>query len=217
MPELNELGLTEESAPQVDWDAPEAGQTPPAVYPGVYTLKFKLPENHSDWYDTQEVQMVAGNPASKRKFLIFKPEPFVLLYHSMDGKEAPVPADAQTGLPIQLPPQRVSFYKSAKMNISQGAEWLRAMGARLNNITQEIDGALKQLDGRAQFKGEVGWRAFFRSTETTVSTHPRKKKGELPWPREADGTPSLMATNPQTGEKAYGYPEIFRIILPTTK
>ena len=59
-------------------------------------------------------------------------------------------------------------------------------------------------------------RAYFKSTDTTVSTHPRgKKSGELTWARAADENWELMATNPSTGEKLYGYAEIANVKMPT--
>src|SRR5438046_9839563 len=78
MPRLDELGLNEQSAPEFDWDAPEAGRVPPAVYPGLYTLRFRLPENTEDWFDGVEREVIKRNPASKRKFLELTYEPEVV-------------------------------------------------------------------------------------------------------------------------------------------
>ena len=216
MPDLQSLGLSEQAAPAVDYDAPEMGQQPPVAYPGIYTFLFKMPEDKGSWFDKQEVEMVKGNPGSKRAFLVVHAVPAIIAYHaSRDAAGQPVPVDADSGQPPQLPPQRFSFFKSDRMQISQGGELLRALGMRLNNIFAEIEPALTQVDGRVTFMGELGWRAFFQSTGTTVSTHPRKKKGEILWPRGADGQPELLAVNPATGEKAYGYPDIFKIVPPT--
>src|ERR1700690_960915 len=105
MPNLNELGLTEESTPAVDWDAPELGNSPPAVYPGIYTLTFKMPESHADWFESQEVQMVKGNPATAKKFLVIKPQPAIVASHaSRDAEGIPIPDDGSG--PKQMPPQR---------------------------------------------------------------------------------------------------------------
>jgi hypothetical protein len=217
MPKLSDLGLDEGAAPQIDWDAPEAGQTPPPVYPGIYTLRFKMEEKPEDWFDMNEVEMVKGNPATKRKFLVVNYVPDVIASHATRDSEAqPVPLDAVTNAPIHLGPQRASFFKSERMMISEGGELLRALGVRLEgNMLQQIESTLQQINGRVSFMAEVGWRAYFKTTDTTVTTHPKgKKSGNLPWPRSADGKPELLATNPATGEKAYGYAVVAKIIPP---
>jgi hypothetical protein len=217
MPNLNQLGLDEGAAPQIDWDAPEAGQTPPPVYPGIYTLRFKMEEKTEDWFDANEVEMVKGNPATKRKFLVVNYLPDVIASHATrDAAAVPVPNDPTTNAPVHLGPQRASFFKSDKMMISEGGELLRALGVRLEgSMLAQIEPTLQQLNGRVSFMAEVGWRAYFKSTETTITTHPRgKKRGDLPWPRSADGTPELLATNPSTGEKVYGYAYVAKIIAP---
>lgn len=216
--DLNKLGLTEESAPQVDWDAPEGGKTPPSVYPGLYTLLFRLPEDPEEWFDAVEREVMKGNPQSKKKFLELTYVPDVVA--NSQGQ----PVAAEGGEPLRLGPQRVNTFMSPKMRINQMAELLRAMGVRLegNFMAQQpsgktlIEETVEQLDGKATFQAEIIWRAYFKSTDTTVSTHPRgKKSGELLWPRQADGSPELMAVNPQTGEKAYGYAEVSRVHMPT--
>src|SRR6266576_562375 len=125
MPNLNELGLNEDAAPPIDWDAPEAGRTPPPVYPGLYTLRFRLPENTEDWFDGVEREVIRGNPASKRKFLELTYEPEVLA----DGQGRPLAAE--DGSTLHLGPQRANTFMSAKMRIHALAELLRAMGVRL--------------------------------------------------------------------------------------
>jgi hypothetical protein len=223
MPSLNELGLTEDSAPQVDWDAPEAGSAPPAVYPGIYTLQFKLPEDVKDWFETQTVNTVKNDPKTAAKFLVIRAVPAILQVHKdasgnplREAAGIPVPMDEVSGLHRQMPPQRISFFKNAKMPISRGGELLRAMGVRLEgSLLAQIEQTLQQLNGRATFVAELGWRAYFKSTDTTVSTHPRKKAGELRWPKAADGNFELLAVNPQNGQKAFGYLEIMSIFAPT--
>lgn len=215
MPNLNELGLSDEAAPQVDWDAPEAGQTPPAVYPGVYRMEFRMPEDKSNWFDKRDVDVYGpdGKPTGQKTPILqvnYTPRVLTTL------KGDPVVVDGEN--PI-LPRQRADFYKSPKMLISKGAELLRGLGVRLEGpIIPQIQSTLEQVNGNATFVGEVIWRAYFKSTETTVSTTPRKGKGgrksELAWPREQDGRPTLLAVDPQTGEKMYGYPEIARVKAP---
>src|ERR1700722_16316110 len=129
MATLQELGLTEDSTPQFDYDAPEAGMSPPPVYPGIYTLLFKMPDDPKDWFDKNEVNMVKDNPATKKAFLVINYHPSVMLNHATrDAEGRPVPNDATTNLPIQLGPQRASFFKSDKMMISEAGELLRAIG-----------------------------------------------------------------------------------------
>jgi hypothetical protein len=213
VPDLNELGLTDASVPEVDWDAPEGGASAPQIYPGYYQLQFALDENPSDWFDSITVNAVQGDASTAQKYLVLIHKP-VVLYAFKDAVDTnPIQLPAELGK-VQLPPQRASFYKSPRMMISNGAELLRACGVRLNNILQEIKPAVTQLNGRASFRAEIGWRAYFKTSEVTVSTHPRKKKGDVPWPKGPDGQYLLSATNPQTGEKAFGYPDIVRVILP---
>ena len=116
--------------------------------------------------------------------------------------------------------QRISDYRSDKMTMSQAAELIRCLGL-VDEIKQQTGGkltrpalitALQQADGRARGSASFIWRAYFPDTKTTVSTKPRKGKGkradEVAWPKNADGTFAPMATDPATGDKAYGKLEI---------
>lgn len=212
MPDLRSLGLTEDAAPQVDWEAPPPGMTPPPVTPGSWWLKFVMPEKEEDWFDAVEREVVKGNPTTKRKFLEMTIEPEVVA----DNLKRPVANE--DGSAIKLGPQRFNTFMSPKMRIHQLGELLRAVGVRIDgSIVEQIAGVAKQLNGQALFEAEVIWRAYFKSTDTTVSTHPRgKKSGELLWPRAADGSWELMATNPSTGEKAFGYATISSVKVPTS-
>lgn len=218
MPDLSSLGLNEEAAPQVDWDAPEAGKQPPPVYPGAYTLRFRLGDNPEEWFDAVEREVIKGKPESKRKFLELTYEPEVVA--DSQGR----PLANEDGSPLKLGPQRANTFQNAKMRINQLAELIRSMGVRLegNFLAKEdngktvIENAVAQLNGNATFQAEIIWRAYFKSTDTTVSSHPRSKKsGELLWPRNAAGELELLAKNPSTGETAYGYAEIARVKMPT--
>jgi len=216
MPDLRSLNLNEDAAPQVDWDSPPPGMQPPPVTPGVWYLKLVMPENKEDWFDGVERATLKdaqgkGIPSSVRKFLEVTIVPEVVA----DNQKRPVAAE--DGSPLKLGPQRFNTFKSPKMNIHRLAELLRGCGVRIEgSILEQVDSVFTQLNGQAIFEAEVIWRAYFKSTDTTVSTHPRgKKSGELVWPRAADGNWELMATNPSTGEKAYGYAEIANIKLPT--
>lgn len=224
MPNLDSLGLNEQAAPQVDWDAPPPGMTPPPVVPGLWRLKLVMPESVEDWFDGVERATLKDSkgqpvPSSIRKFLEVTIEPEIVA----DSQGRPVAAE--DGSALKLGPQRFNTYMSPKMRIHRLAELLRGMGVRieLNFMAKEANGrsvienAMAQLNGQATFDAEIIWRAYFKSTDTTVSTHPRgKKSGELIWPRAADGSWELMAKNPSTGESAYGYAEIASIKLPTS-
>jgi hypothetical protein len=218
MPNLDDLNLTEEAAPVVDWDAPEQGKSPPAVFPGLYTLRFKMPEDVEGWFDAVERMTIKDNPTSKRKFLEITYQPEVIA--NSDGQPIALP-DGET---ILLGPQRASTFMNAKMRIHAVAELLRAMGVRVEGslLTKQANGKMvienvvRELDGKATFKAELIWRAYFKSTETTISSHPRgKKSGELLWPRDANGQCELLCKNPQTGETSYAYVEVARVKLPT--
>jgi len=211
MPELS-LNLNEDAAPQIDWDAPPPGMTPPPVVPGTWLLKLVMPENTEDWFDAVERNVIKDNPTSKRRFLEVTIEPEVVA----DSLNRPVANE--DGSPLKLGPQRFNTFMSPKMRIHRLGELLRGMGVRIEgSIKDQIGDVMKQLNGQATFTAEIIWRAYFKSTDTTVSTHPRgKKSGELLWPRAADGSWELMAKNPSTGESAYGYAEIANIKLPTS-
>lgn len=219
MPDLDSLNLTEEAVPQVDWDAPEAGKTPPAVFPGLYTLRFKMPEDVSTWFDAVERMTIKDNPTSKRKFLEITYQPEVIA--DSEGRAIAMP-DGET---IVLGPQRASTFMNAKMRIHAIAELLRSMGVRIDgsllakqeNGKMVIENVLRELDGKATFKAELIWRAYFKSTDTTISSHPRgKKSGELLWPRDASGNCELLCKNPSTDETSYAYVEVARVKLPTS-
>jgi hypothetical protein len=211
MPDLNSLGLNEEAAPQCDWDAPPPGMTPPSVVPGDWWLKFVMPEKEEDWFDKVKRNVIKDNPTSARDFLEVTIEPEVVA----DSQKRPVANE--DGSPLKLGPQRFNTFMSPKMRIHRLAELLRGVGVRIEgSIVSQIADVCKQLNGQALFEAEIIWRAYFKSTDTTVSTHPRgKKSGELLWPRDAQGNWELMAVNPSTGEKAFGYAEIASIKLPT--
>lgn len=230
MPDLASLGLTEESCPQVDWDSPEGGKTPPRVFPGEYIFKFGMPEDVEEWFAVVDRALVRGGK-EKKKFLeiTYIPTAIAMFMQDAKGKVATEPtpiADQETGEPIVLGPQRVSTWMSVKMTINMAAELLRGMGVRIegswlavsqnNPAVSVIQDTLTQLNGKAQFRAEVIWRTYFKSTETTFSSRPRGRE-ELPWPRNAQGELELMATNPSTGEKAFAYAEISRVKMPVAE
>jgi len=212
--DLSKLGLTEEAAPQVDWDAPEQGKVPPAVYPAEYLLRLVMPEDRDTWFEKVEVEVIKGKPESKRPFLKINYGANVV------ANSQGVPMANEDGTPISLPPQNVSTFMNPRMLIHRGAELLRAMGVRVEgSFLEQIEDVLAQLNAQgATFHAEVIWRCYFKSTGTTVSTHPRSKKsGELPWPRNAQNEWEMLAVNPMTGEKGYGYPTIEAFKVPTAE
>lgn len=218
MPDLSQLNLNEEATPQVDWDAPEPGSFPPVVRPGTYELRFRMPESQSDWFDAQEIETVKGDPNSKRKFLQINYNPEVVA--DVKGNAIP-PLEGSDKQPV-LMFQRANFYRSEKMvkaNMnSSGGDLLRGLGLRLTAVNPEaVRDALASVDGRVQFKAEVGWRCYFKSSDLTVSTFPSKSRGEVAWPKNAQGDFLDMAVNPKTGEKGYGQAQIIRVKLPTSK
>jgi len=207
MPDLSELNLNEESTPSVDWDAPEAGSTPPAIGVGTYLFAFHMPKETKDWFDAQEVEVVKGQP--KRKFLKINYEAQAI--GDKDGNLFAAPEDGSE-LPT-LKFQNASFFKTEKMLISFGGELLRALGLRITGaLTPEaIKEALSTVDGRVNFTGEVKWEAYFKSDGTRFSTAPNKKKGDLQWPKDQEGKFTLTVENPTTGQKAFGRAIITRV------
>src|ERR1700676_4442532 len=128
MPDISDLNLTEESVPQIDWDAPEAGKVAPAIGVGTYLFAFHMPKESKDWFDAQEVNVAPpGQPVNKKRFLKINYEPQVI--GDKDGTLYPEPTDG-AGLPI-LKFQNASFFKTEKMLISFGGELLRALGLRI--------------------------------------------------------------------------------------
>lgn len=204
MADLQELNLSAESTPQVDWDAPEAGSAPPPIAPGTFTMLFHRPTTANERWDVQEVEVNKGQP--KVKFAVVNYE--VDVVGDKDGN--PYSPDETTGEYVRLKKQRASFFKSDKMLISMAAELMRAMGIRLTGALtpQAADEALETVDGRGRFLGTVIWRTFFKDSQTTFSTMPNKKRHEVQWPKEVDGSFSATVVDPSTGQKKYGYAEI---------
>jgi len=99
------------------------------------------------------------------------------------------------------------------MLISFGGELLRALGLRITGaLTPEvIQDALSTVDGRVNFFAEIKWEAYFKSDGTRFSTQPRKKKGDLQWPKDQEGKFTLTVENPTTGQKAFGRAIITRV------
>jgi|SRR6267142_226556 len=212
MPDLSELNLTEESMPQVDWDAPEAGSVPPSITVGTYLFAFHMPKDSKDWFDGQKVDVnknIKGAPEKIINFLKINYEAQAI--GDKDGTLFAAPEDGSE-LPT-LKFQNASFFKTEKMLISFAGELMRALGLRLTGAftPEAIKDALSTVDGRVNFYGEVKWEAYFKSDGTRFSTSPNKKKGDLPWPKDQEGKFTLTVENPTTGQKAFGRAIIQRV------
>jgi hypothetical protein len=222
MPDLSELNLSEEATPAVDWDAPESGSFPPQVTPGTYTLLFRMPESEANWFDKQDVGLKHDNGPDKGKpvlvngeqvkkaFLVIQPEFQVI--GDKDGN--PYTPEPGSELPV-IRFQRFSFFKNDNMQISFGAELLRSIGIRISGAMtpQAIRDEVRKVNGQVTLKGEIAWETYFKSTETRVSTVARVKKGEIKWPRSADGSFDPMVSNPKNpnDQKQYGREKVIRV------
>ena len=200
-PDINDLGLPPEEIAAIDYDAPEPGQFPAMVYPGTYQFTFKLAE---DPFDAVEIE------GKKYLQVVYSATATVRAEDTPGGEPGGDPVE------VSLNYQRVNAYKHPKMSNSSLGDLIRALGLKLQGALtpQLIANTLKEVDGRAQFTGEVGWRAYCKSDEHTISTNPRKKKGDTPWPRTADGKPELQAQCPKCKQKMYGNADIVRHKLP---
>lgn len=190
----------------VDYDLPQSGSFVPAVPPGVHTGVFKLGEQ--DPFEPAEIQVRSG---IRQKF--------AQVTHS-----AVIPVRNGTGATDdhEVNFLRANWYVSDKMRQanmqSSAAELTRSLGIRIEGkmTVERWQDALRHADGRARFTAEYGWELYCRSCgKTTVSTTPRKKQGQSPWPRKPDGTPQPMAHCPKCkGAPAYGSVRIVRYMLP---
>jgi hypothetical protein len=191
---------------EVDYNLPESGSFAPPVPPGVHTGVFKLAER--DAFEPTYIEIRSGVK-----------EKFAQVIHS-----ALISVQNGTGAASdhEVNFLRANWFVSDKMKQanmqSSAAELTRSLGIRIEGklTVQRWQDALRHADGRARFTAEYRWELYCRSCrETTVSTTPRKKQGQAPWPRESDGTPELMARCPKCkGAPAYGSVRIVRYKLP---
>lgn len=203
MPDIDELGLPEEAVPEIDWEAPEAGAFPPEIYPGVYEFLFCLPEETSEQFDKVKVD--------GKDYLQVIYEADVL----RDSQAAAIPPH-EDGKQPRLAYQRASAYKHPRMSNSMLGDLIRSLDLRIEGpltpliIAQTLRGA----DGRRTFRGDVGWRFYCKTCDITVATHPRRRQGDVAWPRDDVGHFVDVVTCPQCGQKGYGRAEILRFKLP---
>ena len=191
MPSIEELGLNPEQLEpgQVDYDAPESGSIPPQVPVGTHEFLFNGLED-----DPYSIQVV-----KEKNYL----QVTYRVQCLTNDKE--------------LRFQRVSTYKSEKMNNSMLAELLRALGIKVGNLEpQTVNAALLGVAGRGTFRAHVDWRAYNKVTGETFSTSPNISKGEQRVPRNGDGGYDEKV-NWADGTTTYLGSEInpFRFKLPT--
>jgi hypothetical protein len=192
---INDLDLTPESIPEIDFDAPEAGSFAPQLSPGIYDFAFKLAD---DPYTTTEIK---GQQC------------LVVNYSALTDKE---------GQEVALNFQRVTSFQNEamrRMNLQHGVgDLLRALNFRLDGkqTRSRIGEAFDQASNeRRHFRGKVEWRRYCKVCEKTISTSPRTKRGDIAWPKAADGQGyELAVACPGCGEKAYGQAQIQRFLLP---
>jgi len=200
MTEANIDELNDDLLGEVDYDAPEPGSFPPRIQPGIYDFKFELED-----------------------------EPFGQTSWEKDGKtfyevrhKATITVTKEDGSreDITLRFIRANFFyndamKKAGMNSSAG-DLLRSLGIVIKGgISRSVlEQSLREADGRSHGRASFGWRVKFDGTKTVVSTAPRKKKGEVAWPKDNQGNFLPMATDPKSGQKAYGRENLLRYLLP---
>ena len=200
MATLDEVLAKLKSAPQaeieaVDWDAPEAGQFPPRIAPGIYDFLFSLEDQNP--FDAVEIPKGSGN-----------------LSLQMGYKAEIVDSAHVNGSAVTLRFQRVSSYKSEKMPISAMNDLVRNLGERLSAHPewQDYTDLFQRLSGTSRGRAEVGWRRYCKACNITVSTHPRK--GDVKWPRDAANKPVQIVACPGCSDKGYGREEIVRFRSP---
>lgn len=179
---------------EVDYDAPEPGQFPPSIEPGKYKFIFKLSEKEP--FKTGPIPQNGG-----QNHLKITVAPEVVL---------------PDGTTKRIAFQTVTTYKSDKMANSSAADLIRSLDLTVSTPTMSgLKDILLTKSGQRTFQAVVGWETYFKSTQTRVSTSPRKKNGDLPWPKESNGKYAQYAINPSTGEKAFGREKILFYLLPS--
>lgn len=214
MPDINDLGLPPEPVGDIDYNAPEPGSFPPQIKPGTYSFVFHLgpvaDAPASDYFDTVEIEDPPKS-GQKRKFL-------QVLHHATTTVQRTNPESGEVvNDDVTLNYQRVNFYKHPKMPNSSAGDLIRALDMRVEGALtpQAIAELFKSVDGRRSYLAEVVWRMFCQTCDRTVSTAPRKKKGDVPWPKaNQNGDLPEMAECPQCHQKKFAQAEINRYKLP---
>ena len=187
---IDELRLQDDLIPEINYAAPEPGQYPPRLKPGIYDFLFSLED-----------------------------DPFGKTTWKKDGKDffevrhkATITHNGAHGTPeeVQLRYIRANSYlsegmKEAQANHSLG-NLIRSLGIELPHralAQAEIEEALRQADGRAHGKLALGWRAVLPGTETVVATNAKNSKGETKWPKTGNEF-DLTVMDPKSGTTVYG-------------
>lgn len=199
MPDINNPELSAEPMSddlvvgEVDYNAPEPGAFPPQVPPGEYEMLFKL---HPD--AAFGVVKVQGKDYLQ---VIFNPVPLI------NGAEQPA-----------LTFQRASFYRSEKMPNSMAGDLIRALNIQTSGplTRQTVKALFEEAENTGKhFRADVGWRFYCKLDDLTISTHPRRKKQETPWPRNADKSLVPQVKCPKCGKAGFGQCEIMQFRLPS--
>lgn len=187
---IDELNLQPGEYIEINYDAPEPGSSfPPRLKPGAYDFKFELedePFGRTSWEKDGHNFFEVRHRA-------------IITRTNQDGSQEDV-----TIRFIRANTFQNDAMRKAQMNASIG-ELMRSLNIHLDNPihTPVIEDSLRAADGRAYGRMMIGWRAQLPSG-VIYSTHPRKKKGEVAWPKDDKGMYELMVTDPSTGQKAYG-------------
>lgn len=217
MPSIEDLGLPPEPVGEVDFNAPEPGSFPPQLKVGTYNFVFHLgPQDGASDSDCWNVVERGEQGQPKGKFL-------EVVHHATTTIEVPDPANPneKVAADVSLNYQRVNFYKHPQMPNSSGGDLIRALNLRVDGplTTQAVANLFKQVDGRASYRADIGWRVYCKSCQLEINTHARKKKigrGEqVQWPRDPQTKEyTEQAECPKCHQKYYGNAEIVRYLLP---
>ena len=115
---------------------------------------------------------------------------------------------------------QAGFHRSPKMIAkkmnSRGGELLRTLsinlGANLNKGA--VEQALREADSRVMGRGVVNWEAYCKDDKQVVSTNANTKRGDVRWPKGADGKYVSEVTCPKCGAALSGRERITDYKLP---
>ena len=198
--------MTNDEIGDAEWDAPESGSMPPRVTPGIYDFLFKLEDTP---FETKEVKDAQAGTTTNKFVVNHKAEVEVVDPVTSDKKEVEIRF-------IQVDFKRSEKMKEAHMN-AKGVELLRSLGLKVDPFTREnIEDALRGADGRAHGRAVIGWQFYCKDCKETVSTFANTKRGEVPWPRDAERNYVLVVKCPKCGQSGYGRERIQSYKLPVT-